>query len=94
MNRSIDLRFPTRTEDHAGPVTPGERMTVDFSFQPLDAVVPAGARLVLVLGQGSAYNRLPSAPSFPVELHFGGDAGSLTVTRIRPRPGRFFVPPD
>jgi hypothetical protein len=41
--------------------------------------VPAAAQLVLVLGEGSAYNRLPSLPNAPVTI----DAGALSFTTLR-----------
>jgi predicted acyl esterase len=77
-----DLRFP-RGDDERRAVTPGEPTTMSFPFQPLDAVVPAGARLVLVLGQGTAYNRTPSTPPAPVELGVGGRQSSIALTQSR-----------
>jgi putative CocE/NonD family hydrolase len=76
-----DLRFP-HGEDDPQPVTPGRPMTVDLNFQALDDVVPRGARLVLVVGEGSAYNRLPSTPNAPVALSAGGRASSLSYTAV------------
>lgn len=74
------------------PVTPGQQMRVQFEMQPLDAVAPAGSKLVLVVGQGSAWNRLPTIASFPVELLEGAKRSSLTIREPSPKPGDFFRP--
>jgi putative CocE/NonD family hydrolase len=87
----VDLRFP-RGGDERGAVEPGRPIEVDFRLQPLDAVLRPGARLVLILSQGTAYNRLPSIPNFPVQLEVGGEAGSLAVTPVRAKGGDFFEP--
>jgi hypothetical protein len=61
-------------------------------MQPLDAVAPVGSRLFLMVGQGSAWNRLPTIASFPVELLEGGRRSSLTFREPSPKPGDFFRP--
>ncbi|MFN2589719.1 MAG: CocE/NonD family hydrolase [Actinomycetota bacterium] len=88
----VDLRFPTGGGEPR-PVTPGEPMVLDFALQPLDAVVQAGERLVLILSEGNTYNRLPSAPPFPVTLHIGGQDSGLRLVRVHPKRSQFFVPP-
>ena len=75
------------------PVTPGEEMEVAFDLQPLDAVVPAGSRLLLLVSEGSAWNRLPTAPNYPVELLEGGGRSSFEVLRIDVKPKDVFTPP-
>ena len=64
-------------------VTPGEQMRLRFDLQPLDALVPKGSRLVLLLSHGSGWNRLPSAPSYPIELLVGKKAGAFTFLEPR-----------
>lgn len=90
----VDLRFPKGKpsgDPKATPVVAGLPMTVDFPLQPLEAVVAAGSRLVLVVSQGSAYNRLVGAPA-PITLHSGGAASALTVNAVEPAATDFFIP--
>lgn len=91
----FDLRFPAGrdSEPVAQRVSPGEQVLLNAPLQPADAVVPAGWRLVLVASQGSAYNRVPAAPVFPVSLVVGGPASAITVNRVEPAAGTFFDPP-
>jgi hypothetical protein len=67
-------------------------MLVDFTIQPLDAVVRYGERLVLVLSMGNTYNRLPASGSAVIELELGDAADGLYLTEIRSRASQFFVP--
>ncbi len=78
-----DLRFPNGQE-HARTVEPGAPMRLRLSFQPLDSVVPQGSRLVLVVSQGAAYNRIPSVPTAPALLTVGGRASSLRLALVTP----------
>jgi predicted acyl esterase len=73
-----DIRFP-RADEHPATVTPGRPMKLTLRLQPLDDVVPAGSRLVLVLGQGAAYDRMPSVPTAPMTLVVGGTASVLAL---------------
>lgn len=88
----VDLRFPTGQVGEPSSVEPGRPMTVDFTLQPLDAVIQPGQRLVLVLSEGTTYNRLPSIPNAPMSLHLGGRDGSLSITQDYPAPATFFDP--
>ena len=93
----VDLRFPNGVPTgvpRAAAVTAGERMEVDFPLQPLDAVVPAGAQLMMVVSQGTAHNRFPGMSGAPMDIHVGGEHSALTATRIQPRPSDFFEPGD
>jgi X-Pro dipeptidyl-peptidase len=66
----VDLRFPDGgTTPQA--VTTGQQVSASLTLQPLEAVVPAGSTLALVLSQGNA-NHAPTAPRFPVQLTYGG----------------------
>lgn len=57
------------------------------------AAVPAGARLALVVHQGSYGDYAPSVPTFPVLLHAGGGASARTVLVFERGDGAFFEPP-
>ena len=73
----VDLRFPNGGRTRRD-VQPGVPTVVDFPLQPLDAVVPAGQRLVMVVSGGSGWNRLPATPNYPMSLATGGTSSSLT----------------
>ena len=91
----VDLRFPRGEVDQtpkARAVEPGKPMLVNVALQPLDTVVPAGSRLVLVVSEGTAYNRLPTLPNFPIEIRTGGESSSLTVNVVNAAAEDFFVP--
>lgn len=90
-----DLRFPegeNKPGETPGEVVPGEPMRVRIEIEPLEAVVPAGQELVLVLGQGHGM-QLPGRPLGPVEVAFGGDDSFLRLRRIRPKASTYFTPP-
>ena len=87
----IDLRFASRKVEPQD-VAPGEELILDFDAQPLDAVVPKGARLRVVVSSGSGWNRLASPFAFPIELGEGGGRSSLTVVSPEPPPSAFYEP--
>lgn len=87
-----DLRFPDR-DGPSRPVVTGRPVDLRLHLEPLDAVVPAGGRLLLVLSQGTAQNRVASMPPAPVELAVGGGGvSSLELTEVEPQPDAFFEP--
>jgi putative CocE/NonD family hydrolase len=91
----VDLRFPNGIQPgdpKAQPVSAGAPVELDFGLQPLDAVVPAGGRLVMVVSQGTAHNRFPGMSGAPIDVHVGGDSAALTVTHIQPTADDFFTP--
>lgn len=69
----IDLRF-AQDEPEADTVVPGEPIAVSLSVEPLDAVVPAGESLAIVLNQGTVSGRMESPTPTPVLVETGGDA--------------------
>jgi putative CocE/NonD family hydrolase len=69
----VDLRFPNDDEERHN-VRPGEPLRVRIALEPLDAVVPAGGRLVLAISEGTAHNRLPGV-QIPVVV----DGGTLRL---------------
>lgn len=89
----VDLRFP-RGGGSSTSVTPGQQLLLDFTIQPLDALVRYGERLVLVLSMGNTYNRLPASGFAAAELVLGDPADGLYITEVTPRAAQFFVPPS
>ena len=87
----VDLRFVE--SDEPAEVTPGTPMTARFSLEPLDVVLHAGARLVVMVSGGTIGDLLPSVPNYPVMLDTGGGKSSLTLTTVEPDPSDFFNPP-
>lgn len=69
----VDLRFAT-DRPRGEPVVPGEAIEVRLPIEPLDAVVPAGHRLAVVLNQGTVSGRVESPTPTPVQVRTGGDA--------------------
>lgn len=86
-----NLRFPGEA-DEAKDVTPGEELNVSITMQPLDAVVPEGGRLFLVVSGGTAWNRLPVVP-YPIEILEGDGASTFSLVRPTPSDKDFFTPP-
>jgi putative CocE/NonD family hydrolase len=88
-----NLRFPGEA-DEAKDVTPGAKLEVAITMQPLDAVVTDGGRLVLMVSGGTAWNRLPVFPNFPVEILEGEGLSTMSLVGATPRAGDFFKPPE
>ncbi len=74
----MDLRFADGDET-AEPVTPGQTVTAKMQFEPLDAVVPAGSALKVVVTAGNHADHVTASPPAPVQLHVGGQASTLTL---------------
>jgi predicted acyl esterase len=87
----VDLRFPDGGRP-SHPVDPGQATIVDLRLQPLDAVIPAGDQVALVLSEGNTYNRLPSTPNYPVALEVGARGSDLSLQEVSPSPSQFFTP--
>lgn len=88
----VDLRFRDGS-DEAMPVTPGQELKLKFDMQPLDGVIPEGARMLVVVSGGSAWNRLPSFPNYPVEILEGGRQSLIRLVNATPDNNDFFEPP-
>jgi predicted acyl esterase len=88
----LDLRYAFGG-DEARPVTAGQKMVARLQFEPLDVVVPGGARLTLVLSLGATGFHAPSVPTYPVDVHVGGADSALFVDTFERGPGSFFTPP-
>ena len=93
----MDLRYADGTETPR-PVEAGKPLVARMQLEPADAVVPKGGRLVLSLRMGSLEERLPSLPTFPLDVHAGGAgageeggaAGMVTVLAFARGPDAFF----
>jgi len=88
----LDIRFAEGGEV-AKPAVPGQPLVARMQFEPLDVVIPAGSRLVLVLHQGSYGDHVASIPTAPMLVEVGGEASSLTVSAFERDESAFFVPP-
>jgi X-Pro dipeptidyl-peptidase len=90
-----DLRFPrgeNRSDAEAAAITPGAPLQVRIEFEPLEAVVPSGQELLLVVGQGHS-SQAPSRPPAPVRLRYGSGVGTLDLALVDPPADSFFTPP-
>ncbi|MEA3203459.1 MAG: X-Pro dipeptidyl-peptidase [Thermoplasmata archaeon] len=89
----MDLRYAagtgTGTTD-ARPVAPGMPLTARMEFEIVDAVVPAGHRLQLVLA-GTGRDYLPSADAAPVLVQAA--SSTLSLPTIAATHGAYFLPP-
>ena len=89
-----DLRFPegeNRGSETPQEVAPGSAKRLRIEIEPLEAIVPAGEELVLILGQGNGM-QLGGRPIGPVELSFGAGTSFMRFASPRPRPSQFFTP--
>jgi len=89
----VDLRFVHGGEE-AKVVTPGQKLEVVLELEPLDAVVPKGAQLALVLHQGSYADHVPSGATQPVLVERGGRKNALVLDVFDRGKRSFFTPPD
>jgi X-Pro dipeptidyl-peptidase len=89
-----DLRFPEGENapgDTPQEVTPGTAERLRIQIEPLEAVVPAGEELVLILGQGNGM-QLGGRPAGPVELSYGAGTSFMRFAKPRPKASQFFTP--
>jgi hypothetical protein len=89
----MDLRYAagkgTGTAD-AKPVIPGVPLLAKMQFEIMDAVVPAGHRLQLVLA-GTGRDYLPGADAAPVLIQAA--SSTLSLPTIAASHGAYFLPP-
>ena len=83
----MDLRFAAGGKSPS-PVVPGVPMTAKMEFEALDAVIPAGHKLQLVL-QATGEDYLPASTSAPVQVN----GGTLWLPTEKPLAGQYFTPP-
>ena len=73
----LDLRYPDRGNS-ARQVVPGETLEISLPVEPLDARIPAGSKLAVVLHQGTMSGRVGTTP-YPVQVDLGNGAAGLAV---------------
>ena len=83
----MDLRFANGGTEPT-PVVPGTALTAHMEFEAIDAIVPAGHHLMLVLS-ATGMDYLPSTTSAPVVI----ESGTLVLPTVAPDPSQFFTPP-
>ncbi|MBI2078080.1 MAG: CocE/NonD family hydrolase [Euryarchaeota archaeon] len=89
----MNLMFADGTEK-AKPIVPNMPLLAKMEFQALDAVVPAGHKILVRLWQLPSTDRIASTPPFPVELQWGGSARStLELPVIARGEADYFKPP-
>jgi predicted acyl esterase len=89
----IDLRFADGSEAPK-TVSPQETLLAKMELDPMDAVVPAGSSLVLVLHQGGWGDHVPPPiDNFPIQVNLGGEQSRLMVRSFERGSDAFFVPP-
>ena len=86
----LDLRYPDRGES-ARPVTPGETLEISLPVEPLDARIPAGSRLAVVLHQGTMSGRVGLTP-YPIRVDLGDGAAGLVVETFEAEPDEAAAP--
>jgi putative CocE/NonD family hydrolase len=86
----LDLRYPDRG-DSAQPVVPGETLEISLPVEPLDARIPAGSRLAVVLHQGTMSGRVGLTP-YPVQVDLGDGAAGLAVRTFEASPDAAAAP--
>jgi predicted acyl esterase len=94
----VDLRLAGGGETPQ-TVVPNQPLVAKVPFEPMDAALPAGSTLRLVLTQGAYEERLPSTPTYPVKVTAGGTGGPgaessvMTVGLFERSPDRLFTKP-
>lgn len=88
----VDLRFADGSEK-TNVIIPGQKLKTTIYFEPIDAVVPAGSKLVLGICQSALYDKYFSAVTPPVILEYGGDQTVLKLDVFERGSDDFFEPP-
>ncbi len=89
----MDLRFADGDET-ADPIVPGQTITAKMQLEPLDAVIPAGSHLLLLVTQGQQADHTPLAPPSPVMIEVGGQQSTLVLDTFEVSPDQLFEPPS
>lgn len=87
----LDLRLAQG--DDVDTPTPGTPLVARVLLEPMDAVVPAGAALTLVVHQGGYEEKMGATPTYPVRLAVGGGASYLTFLTVERAAEAFFEAP-
>jgi putative CocE/NonD family hydrolase len=87
----LDLRYPDRG-DSAEPVVPGLPLDISLPIEPLDARIPAGSKLVVLLHQGTMSGRVGGTAPHPIQVQTGGESASLVVETFEASPDEAAAP--
>ncbi|HLE48005.1 MAG TPA: CocE/NonD family hydrolase [Candidatus Thermoplasmatota archaeon] len=80
--------------DTAKPVVPGLPIVMKMEFEPLDAEVPAGHKIMVRLWQSNYADHIAAVPPGVVTLNYGGQTKSVLELPILTRGAdAYFVPP-
>lgn len=90
---SIDLHYAAG-DGVRRDVEPGKPVVARLQLEPLDEVVPAGSRLLLLLHQGGYGDHTASLPTAPIEIEVGGEASYVELPAILRDGSTFFAPPQ
>jgi putative CocE/NonD family hydrolase len=89
----MNLNFADGSEK-SKPIVPNMPLVARMEFQPLDAYLPAGHRLMVRVWEFQEADRLPALPPGPVTLKVGGTASStLEVPYVQRAADTYFQPP-
>jgi putative CocE/NonD family hydrolase len=92
LGGGIDLRFADGGET-MHTVVPDQPLDVAIELEPMDALVPAGSSLRLVLHQGGYADHVPPPDTFPVRVALGGTEARLVLDTFERDASSVFVPP-
>lgn len=89
----MNLRYADGTEEPSEHAA-FERFRAKAQIQPMDAVVPEGHSVVLVINTDAPSDRVPPAARLcPVDIRVGSGASVLELPVIERGPEAFFAPP-
>lgn len=74
------------------PFVPGQDLLMKMQLEPMDAVIPAGARVMLRVWQAPYEDHFPGPPA-PVTLKFGTVKSVVELPLVERKPDAFFTPP-
>lgn len=89
----LDLRYAAGG-DEPRTFTPGTPMVARIELEPLDAVIPAGESLALMISEGGYGDGFPVHPSAPLQLSVGGSASLVRLRTFTVEASQFFTPPS
>jgi predicted acyl esterase len=81
--------------DQPKPIVPNMPIIAKLQFEPMDAYVQAGHRILIRLWDSPYSDHIASVPPAPVTVNYGGSAKSVLELGTVARPDSvFFVPPQ
>lgn len=79
--------------DEPQPVTPGQDLVMKMEFEPMDAVIPSGTKLMLRVWQYTYADHINTVPA-PVTLKWGDGLSTLQLPIVERDASVFFTPPQ